>query len=115
MRELRHDRDEREQRDPGREHRQTELRVAVQFPRLGSDVDHAFLSLRLRPGDDACVRRRPARGSRSSVAIIRIGSPSGHRFLWLFSALGFHSYGTAPPRARAEWAGAQQHKRIEDF
>ena len=27
MRELRHDRDEREQRDTGREHRQTELRV----------------------------------------------------------------------------------------
>ena len=69
VRELRHDRDEREQRDPGREHRQTELRVAIQFPRLGSDVDHALLSLRLRPGDDACVsstirRRRPARGSR---------------------------------------------------
>ena len=56
MRELRHDRDEREQRDPGREHRQTELRVAVQFPRLGSDVaPQAVLSLRLRPGDDACV------------------------------------------------------------
>ena len=56
MRELRHDRDEREQRDPGREHRQTELRVAVQLPRLGSDVaPQAVLSLRLRPGDDACV------------------------------------------------------------
>ena len=56
VRELRHDRDEREQRDPGREHRQTELRVAVQFPRLGSDVaPQAVLSLRLRPGDDACV------------------------------------------------------------
>ena len=70
MGELGHDRDEREQRDPGREHRQTELRVAVQFPRLGSDVaPQAVLSLRLRPGDDACVRRpfrrRPARGSRS--------------------------------------------------
>ena len=90
VRELRHDRDEREQRDPGREHRQTELRVAIQFPRLGSDVDHAVLSLRLRPGDDACVcvdyhatrrvssmawmlddvsrpRRRSARGSRLRV------------------------------------------------
>ena len=56
MRELRHDRDEREQRDPGRKHRQTELRVAVQLPRLGSDVaPQAVLSLRLRPGDDACV------------------------------------------------------------
>ena len=61
VRELRHDRNEREQRDPGRQHRQTELRVAIQFPRLGSDVDHALLSLRLRPGDDACVRRRLAR------------------------------------------------------
>ena len=57
MRELRHDRDEREQRDPGREHRQTEFRVAVQFPWLGSDITtQAVLSLRLRPGDDACVR-----------------------------------------------------------
>ena len=75
MRELGHDRDEREQRDPGREHRQTELRVAVQFPRLGSDVaPQAVLSLRLRPGDDACVRRRLARGSRSSDASVRIGS-----------------------------------------
>ena len=75
MRELRHDRDEREQRDPGREHRQTEFRVAVQLPRLGSDVaPQAFLSLRLRPGDDACVRRRLARGSRSSDASVRIGS-----------------------------------------
>ena len=56
MRELRHDRNEREQRDPGRKHRQTELRVAVQLPRLGSDVaPQAVLSLRLRPGDDACV------------------------------------------------------------
>ena len=101
MRELRHGRDEREQRDPGREHRQTELRVAVQFPRLGSDVaPQAVLSLRLRPGDDACVcvdlfatptrlldgveagRSLPsaaavasARGSRSSVTSIRIISP----------------------------------------
>ena len=56
MRELGHDRDEREQRDPGREHRQTEFRVAVQLPRLGSDITtQAVLSLRLRPGDDACV------------------------------------------------------------
>ena len=63
MRELGHDRDECEQRDPGRKHRQTELRVAVQLPRLGSDVaPQAVLSLRLRPGDDACVRRRLARG-----------------------------------------------------
>ena len=58
MRELRHDRNEREQRDPGREHRQTEFRVAVQLPRLGSDITtQAVLSLRLRPGDEACVRR----------------------------------------------------------
>ena len=63
MRELGHDRDEREQRNPGRKHRQTELRVALQFPRLGSDITtQAVLSLRLRPGDDACVRRRLARG-----------------------------------------------------
>ena len=56
MRELGHDRDEREQRDPGREHRKAELRVAVQLPRLGSDITtQAVLSLRLRPGDDACV------------------------------------------------------------
>ena len=68
MRELRHDRNEREQRDPGRKHRQTELRVAVQLPRLGSDITtQAVLSLRLRPGDDACVRRRLARGSRSAL------------------------------------------------
>ena len=61
MRELRHDRDEREQRDPGREHRQTELRVAIHFPRLGSDVaPQAVLSLRLRPGDDACAGRGQA-------------------------------------------------------
>ena len=135
VRELRHDRDEREERDPGRQHRQTELRVAVQLPRLGSDVDHALLSLRLRPGDDACVcvdlfatptrlldgveagslpsaaAAAAARGSRSSVASIRIVSPSGRRFQTLCSALVIHSYGTAPPRARAEWAGAQQHQR----
>ena len=56
VRELRHDRDEREQRDSGREHGKAELRVAVQLPRLGSDVSpQAVLSLRLRPGDDACV------------------------------------------------------------
>ena len=56
MSELRYDRNEREQRDPGREHRQTEFRVAVQLPRLGSDITtQAVLSLRLRPGDDACV------------------------------------------------------------
>ena len=53
----------------------------------------------------------PARGSRSSVTSIRVVSPSGRRFLSLFSALGTHSYGSAaPPRARAEWAaGRQQH------
>ena len=130
MRELGHDRDEREQRDPGREHRQTELRVAVQLPRLGSDITtQAVLSLRLRPGDDACVcvdlfatptrlldgvedgrslSSAAARGSRSSVASIRIVSRSGRRFLSLFSALVIHSYGTAPPRARAEWAAGQR-------
>ena len=76
MRELGHDRNEREQRDPGREHRQTEFRVAVQLPRLGSDITtQAVLSLRLRPGDDACVRRRPARGSRSSGTSVRTVRP----------------------------------------
>ena len=80
MRELRHDRNEREQRDPGREHRQTEFRVAVQLPRLGSDITtQAVLSLRLRPGDDACVcvdlfAVDVRRGSRPSVTSIRIVS-----------------------------------------
>ena len=80
MRELGHDCNEREQRDPGREHRQTEFRVAVQLPRLGSDITtQAVLSLRLRPGDDACVcvdlfAVDVRRGSRPSVTSIRIVS-----------------------------------------
>ena len=113
--ELRNDRDEREP-IPGA----STVLPWLALSGASSPLDHALLSplrpRRAAPPSTAAtptrcsmawswIARRQRGGerrrSRSSVASIRIVSPSGRRFQTLCSALVIHSYGTAPPRARA--------------